>query len=516
MRIMKMQTRRAALVVASMVFAGGACGGGNPLPLGHGGADGGGTDGGGADGGSNPVPPPHLIPGGGIADAPIRGTLNVYVTDEDSRNVLSSAAVRVGAADEIEPCQTLTDSTGLARFAADGGAGADGGVGGAGCKLLTKPVTLTVSASGHAPATWIGVDGSNLTIALRAISSPPLGRATVMGTIGGWDALPAPAANHQTLALIGASNNPKLTDRANNIDQGTRSVDVDVGGQIYQFDVQSNVCVRNSNPAALVNDCNWVLTTHTGAQAHFAILIDNDTKGTDDETDDTNTVIGWGIKTGLSFGAGTTTGAETIPMIADSDMQPFAASFATAPSGLDYVIAYPVLDLGGDGRITIILPTLDKTSMMTRAPKLVGPLVNGRYDMIASARDDAAKAQPSTLTWLRMVDASKTVAVSSWLPPPTAIAMTAGTFSFTPVPGATVHSAELQTMDGQRRWAITIFDGTTSFALPGLSPDPLPLGTVRFAVSALRVPGVDLKNVAFDDLGDVVTDISSDEITYSR
>ena len=80
----------------------------------------------------------------------------------------------------------------------------------------------------------------------------------------------------------------------------------------YSFDVASNVCVRNSNPLALVNDCNWVLTTHAGPQAHFAILLDQDTKGTpDDDTDDTTTVTGWAIKTGLSFGDGTTTGGES-------------------------------------------------------------------------------------------------------------------------------------------------------------------------------------------------------------
>ena len=235
-----------------------------------------------------------MIPGGGIGDGPIRGALNVFVIDEDTRNVLSSAAVRVGAAEETEPCQALTDSTGLARFdsSASGSSGtADGGAGASGCKLLTKAVTLTVSATGHAPSTWIGVDGSNVTIALRAISAPALPRATVTGTIAGWDAMPAPAANHNRLAIIGASSNPDLTDRANNIDQGTRSVDVEIGNNIYPFDIAANVCVRNSNPLALVNDCNWVLTTHTGAQAHFAILVDQDTKGTpDDETDDTFTV----------------------------------------------------------------------------------------------------------------------------------------------------------------------------------------------------------------------------------
>ena len=136
--------------------------------------------------------------------------------------------------------------------------------------------------------------------------------------------------------------------------------------------------------------------------------------------------------------------------------------------------------------------------------------------MIASATDDPTKPLPATLTWLRNVNPSATVAVMGWLPPPTAITMSGGQFSFTPVTGATVHGAELQTTDGQRRWGITIFDDTTAFTLPGLSPDPLPLGTIQFAVSALRVPGVDLKNIVFDDLRDVLTDISTDAITYSR
>ena len=203
-------------------------------------------------------------------------------------------------------------------------------------------------------------------------------------------------------------------------------------------------------------------------------------------------------------------------MIADADMQTFSASFASGPSGLDYMVAYPVLDLGTDGRITIILPTLNSTTRMTRVPKLTGALAGAHYDMLASAIDDPTKPLPATVTWLRNVDPTATVAVSSWMAPPSAIAMTGGRFSFTPVAGATLHGAELQTMDGQRRWSITILDGSTSFTLPGLSPDPLPLGTIRFSVSALKIPGFDAKNVVFDELADRITDISTDEITYSR
>src|SRR5262245_42813560 len=94
----------------------------------------------GACGDGRPVPSsePRLIPGGGIGDGPISGKLNVYVIDEDTRNVLSSATVRVGASDDLSPCMAITDSTGLARFDASGAsAAADGGAtGGAGWKLL--------------------------------------------------------------------------------------------------------------------------------------------------------------------------------------------------------------------------------------------------------------------------------------------------------------------------------------------------------------------------------------------
>src|SRR6476661_8562580 len=318
--------RRIPLAASLIVTAAAAgCGSNDPLPN---------------------TPAPHMIAGLGIADGPIRGALNVYVIDEDTRNVVSSAAVRVGAGEEQAPCMGLTDSTGLVRFDARSGGATDAGAASTGCTLLAKPVTLTVSATGHAPSTWIGVDGANVTIALRAISAPVLGRATATGTIANWDTLPPPAAQHNRLALVGASSNPALTDRANDIDQGTRSVDVDVGGTIYPIDIASNVCIRSSNPAAVVDDCNWVLTTHSGPQAHFAILLDQDTKGTDDDSDDTMTVTGWALKTGLTLGDGTTAAGEVLPPIADTDMQSFSAVFASGPSGLDYVVALPVLDLG--------------------------------------------------------------------------------------------------------------------------------------------------------------------------
>ena len=215
---------------------------------------------------------PRLIPGGGIGDGAINGHLYVHVTDDDTRAVVGSATVRIGASADPTPCEVTTDSTGLATFEPEG------------CPDLKGPVTVTVSATGYAPTTWIGVNGTNLTIPIRSKARPAIETATVTGTIAGWADLPAPAANHQTLALIGASQAPDLGDRANDIPQGMR--DVLVAG-LVTTSVAANICVRN----ALVDDCDWRLTTRTGPQAHFAIIVDQDTKGTDAEADDTITVL---------------------------------------------------------------------------------------------------------------------------------------------------------------------------------------------------------------------------------
>ena len=67
-------------------------------------------------GGVSGPPEPKMIPGGGIADGKVDGSLFVYVIDEETRAVMSSASVRVGDSSDPTPCEGLTDSTGLARF----------------------------------------------------------------------------------------------------------------------------------------------------------------------------------------------------------------------------------------------------------------------------------------------------------------------------------------------------------------------------------------------------------------
>jgi hypothetical protein len=448
-------------------------------------------------------PMPRFIEGGGLGDGPIAGTLFVYVADDDTRAPVSGASVRVGGSSDPNACTATTDSTGLASFEKKT------------CALLMGKQSVTASAQGYAPSTWIGADAANMTMTIRAMMAPPVDTATVSGTITGWDALPAPVAQHNTVGIVGYSQSPTASDAANNIAQGTRKVHVMVGLVGTDLDIPANACIRNTT--VNLSDCAWQLTTRTGAQAHYAVVLDQDTKGTpNDDSDDTFTVTGWAVKTGLSFEKGATVSGEALTLLTDDQMQAFTASFPPALTGFAYLQAFPAIDLGDAGRIAIISPVLDATHTMTRVPKLAGPFAGAHYDFLAQSLIAKGQDQPSTLSWLHAVDPSQTVAAPAWTAPPTAIMASGGTYSFGAVTGASVHGGELRTMAGKRAWSITIFDGTTSFTLPGISPDPLPTGPALFVASALVIDGFDPMSSKFDDLRTKLTHLASDQVMFTH
>jgi hypothetical protein len=440
---------------------------------------------------------PHLVPGGAVGGGPIAGRLSVYVTDDDTRAPVAGATVRVGPSAAAAPCTALTDSTGLAAFTR------------ASCSALDGKQDVTASAPAYVPTTWIGVAGASLTMTIRANPRPAAATATASGTIAGWQGLPAPAAGHNTLGVVGFSQTRQLGDRANDVTQGTRQV-VTLAGP---FAIPANACVRN----ALVDDCNWQLTTRIGPQAHYAIILDQDTHGTpDDSSDDTFSVMAWALQPGLTFAAGDSVSGESLPLLADADLQTVTVALASPPPGLDAVTAFPLVDLGADGRIPAAFPALDLSHTTTRLPRATGALAAARYDLLAQAQDAKDKAQPATLAWLHGLSPAATVAQPGWLAPPAGITASAGSYGFAAVAGATLYGAELQTIAGDRAWSVTLFDGAHSFTLPGLAPDPLPAGMVRLVASALQIPGVDPGNVAFDDARDRLTGLSSDALIFTR
>ena len=451
-------------------------------------------------------PAPALVPGGGLGGGAIDGYLNVYVIDADTNGPLTGAAVQVGASSASAPCMALTDSTGLVTFDPMS------------CPMLRGAVTVTASAAHYAPSTWIGANGANMTINIQANMRPTPDTATVSGTIAGWESLPAPATGHTTIGLIAASQTTDLGDLANNIAQPTRAISI--ASMALTTTIPANACVRN----ALADDCNWQLVTRTGPQAHYAIIVDQDPNGTpDDSTDDIITPLGWALLTGLELTAGATTMNETLPQVAATDLIAFSATFPPLPAGMTSFNAYPAIELpGGAGRIPAVVPTLGPNVTMTTIPKLgaattVG-LAGGSYDLLASAQATMTAAEPASLTWMHGVSATSPVTVTPWLPAPTGIAAMGGQYSFEPVTGATLHSAEFKDPNsGGRTWSVTIFDGSTTFTLPGLSPNPLatPSGVDTLTVSALVIPGINLGNVGFDDAAQKLTGLSTDQITVT-
>ena len=141
---------------------------------------------------------------------------------------------------------------------------------------------MTITATGYAPVTWIGVNGVNLTIPIRRFESaggPDRDGQRDdrgLGQPAGAGRQPPDAGADRLLA-----GRPTLGDRANELPQGTRNV---TRRQHRRSRSRRNLCVIN----AAVSDCNWTLTTRTGAQALLAIIVDQFNNNTpDDDTDDT-------------------------------------------------------------------------------------------------------------------------------------------------------------------------------------------------------------------------------------
>jgi hypothetical protein len=436
-------------------------------------------------------PAPMLVTGGAIGGGHINGYLNVYVTDGDTNAVIPGARVSVDGSS----CINTTDQTGLATFDPMTCSSS-----------LHGSVMLNISATGYSPSTALGVNGANVTMTLQATTRPTPPQATVSGTIAGWDGLPAPASGHTLIGYVAASQTDDLGDLANNIAQGTR--DISIGGTALTTTIAANSCARN----ALVDDCNWKLAARTGAQAHFAVILDSYDNGTpNDSSDDVTTLVGWAVLTGLNLSAGQTVTNEALPMISASDMQTVSTSFPSLPAGMTYLQAYPAVELpNGEGRIPVVFPVLTASSTVTGVPKIAG----ATYDLLATAQATKSASHPQSTAWVHGFSTSATAAVTAWQLPPTGLTAQGASFSFEPAPGATVHSAEFQDGNGNRLWDVTILDGSTSFDSLYVDAFPAGTGTVTMVVTGLTIPGVDLTNVQFQQVAKQLTAASSDQVTF--
>jgi hypothetical protein len=443
----------------------------------------------GGDDGPNHVETPMPAAGGGVHEGSIKGELNVFAIDDDTGAPITNASVRIEAA-EGEPMTGQTDATGLFVAKDD---------------RLDGAQTVTVVASGYRTSTWMGANGAVVTIPLASDTEAPVDTATASGTIEGWDDLPTPTGNHVTIAFVAYSFTDDLGDPANSIAQP--------GGGAG---LPPNACLKGSPGGIPVGGpCNWSLVTRTGAQSHYALIIDDDTKGTfDDQSDDTMVLIGFAIKTGIDLNDGQSSSGESLVMLAGGPVD-LAVTFPQAPAGLSTMAAIPLVRLG-DELFPVAFPGLTPDATSTKVPPLSGALASGQYDLFVQAKASETAEQPSSFKLLHDVDISGNVAIGDFLPLPGGLSASSGTYTFTKVAGANLHVASFVDSGGDAVWNVALLDGRESFTLPALVPDGLPTGELEFHVSAIVIPDFSPTDFDIDDFIDTLDKSSEGFVTFTH
>ncbi len=432
-----------------------------------------------ACGGDDPIEP-AIIPGGGVHDPGIDGVVNVFVIDEDSDLPIANATVRVGT------IEGTTDATGL--FVA---------------KDVTGPQTIMARAAGHAASMWVGVDGANVTIPLAVTPTPTTqpAQAQLSGSITGWDALPAPAANHLRIALVSWSQDRELGARDNEITQPPPVAMVPAGA-----------CVRV--PTAGSPPCAWKVNARTGTIALALTIGDLDTKGTATDADDVLTISGFSVRQPITVVAGANQTGLMLDLPGASSATTASLDFGTPPSGLTKVGALAGLDLGANGILRVA--SADRATTSAAIPSL--SLASGAtYEFIGIAEEpvtDGTAAQSIVLH--RGITSASGLAAGAWLPPPTGLASDRVTASFTRTPGADFHVVEFDTSSGSgtgnRVLSIGIFDDASQVTLPTAFA-PLPSGSVTMRVNTIDTGAeFDLRDFEIDAIVDDAVRLSADTI----
>lgn len=386
---------------------------------------------------------PRLIPGGGVADAPIDGLLHVHVVEPDSDRPIAGATVTIASG------TAKTDATGLATF-----------------QFVDGPQTITASAPNRAAATWVGVTGANVTVPLQPQRVPMV---RVSGRLASQLAPPTQLL-HYNLAVVLYSFLDDPSAPENSIPQP-------MNGSMPLF-----TCI-NSNLGGSPVTCNWQIHARVGKQIHTAVIVDGDSKGTTSPDDDTYTLIGYAAGDVMTLTEGQDVTGEVLTMVTGT--QALSVTFPAPSPGLPNAVAIPELQLAdGAGRIVFPLPTLTAAAGSKQVLAPTGKFA-GTYEIVALATPSATADAPFSTSFVHGVSGAATL--PAWLSPPSIRTAAAG-FAFDASPGAAFHTAQF-VRDGATLWNVTLLDGSTSFTRP--TPDPLGGGTATYTVTAADAPGFD-------------------------
>ena len=314
-----------------------------------------------------------------------------------------------------------------------------------------------------------------------------------MATVSGTLSLPTPDVDKYSLAVVLYSWLPVYGARENTI------------AQPLSGDTPANLCIRTAfdDPT-----CNWQMNTRIGKQVLYAVFAEGDPNGTtSDPSDDTYTILGYAVSTGLDLSAGQNLSNQTLTMMSLAETN-VAVQFSSAPSGVGERLAFPFIDAGDQGQLVFPLPTLSPASSTAVVPALSGPFAGMSYVLIGLAVPDSEAARPYSATFDRSVTFTGSESMAPFLVLPSALSSNGNVYSFTPPPGASTHFVVLADPSDNPVWTVSILDNTTSFELPTLSPDPRAGLSLEFRVTAADVSGFDPSDFAVKDLAQQMAGVS--------
>ena len=149
--------------------------------------------------------PPRLILGGGIADAPLNGRLDVYVITAANRRPVAGATIEVRASERPGVETTVvatatTDADGLARFTFD--------------PSITS-VDVAAVAEGHRSIYWVGVRGHNVTLPMQGTGLVAYPSAMYQGSIIDFSTVPDLGVNYTKYARVTSAKVDSATSARN-------------------------------------------------------------------------------------------------------------------------------------------------------------------------------------------------------------------------------------------------------------------------------------------------------------
>jgi len=381
---------------------------------------------------------PRLIAGGGVGDGEIDGVLNVHVIDTATDAPVGNATVRVGDTEKT------TNEKGLVTF-----------------EDVEGKQTIAVKVSGYRSQVWAGVNGANVTVPVTPATSGAPDQATLGGTIAGWDQISV-ATGHTKAAIVLYSQ--------------TNEVGADVNG--IQTPANMNLCIG-------VAPCNWRVASRTGTVTVIAAIIDRDSNGTlSNPDDDTQTIIGYAYKSGITVESGINQMGFVLDQVEAGNLQTVNVDLGTAPASLTESASIVGIEIGGGEVVQLPLFIQTETASLV-APKLSVFGGSATYRLTAIAQTASGDRGAQSIV-LRQGLTATTLAAGEWLVPPAGLTITRTSASFTQSTGAKGHSITWSDGTATELLEISIFDSTATIDVPSLVALPA-TGSLTAKVSALGV-----------------------------